>query len=56
MLKDAMDYSCQNLFASPCWLHLFPQRDLHQYGYVQMIPRHPSVVKDGDLTTNEMDR
>jgi len=29
---------------------------LHQYGYVQIIPRHPLVVRNGDLYTNEMDR
>ncbi len=33
---------------------LLPKRVLRQYGYVQIIPRHPSVVKDGDLTTNEV--
>jgi len=36
-------------------LHL-PERAIRQYEYVQIIPRHPSVVKDGDLNTNEVDR
>jgi len=29
---------------------------LRQCGYMQMISRHSSVVKDGDLTTNQVDR
>ena len=32
------------------------ERVLRQYGYVQIITRHPSLVRDGDPTTNEMDR
>jgi len=36
-------------------LHM-PELVLHQYGYAQIIPRHPPVVRDDDPTTNEIDR
>jgi len=33
-----------------------PERVLRQHGYVQLIPRHPATVIDGDPSTTELDQ
>ena len=48
-------FSSYMRFESWRQLHL-PECVIRQHGYVQMIPRHPSVVKDDDLISNEVDQ